>query len=347
MKEHLSRIMGGLDRLEASRPDAVRLRREASALLRRYLGFDVAVWATVDPSTILWTDCVLDGFDRDAALETAIFRNEYGQEDVLKIRDLVGGCPAGSLSAATEGRPHQSPRYREILEPVMRVTDEMRVALCDGESAWGAAVFYRTGRSFTPEESQILARVSRRLGKALRTAALSDAAARVAHSESMPGLIFLSLDGLVVEMTSEAKKWLQGPDGLLPAAVPALAASARSGEPARAVLRSRCGGWLLLRAVATGSSVTVVVEPAAAHQVSELVLRAYALTPRERDIVSFVARGLATKEIARALGIGAWTVQDHLKSIYTKLNVDSRSALLAALFFRHALEGHAGNTPGS
>lgn len=341
MKEHAARILGGLDRLERSQPDSTRLRREASALLRRYLGFDFAVWATLDPSTVLWTDCILDGFCRDPHLESAIFHNEYGQDDVLKIRDLARAGLAGSLSCETQGRPGASPRFREILEPVMGVTDELRVALSDGESAWGAAVFYRSRGTFTQEEIEAVAKLSRRLGRALRTAVLSGDALLAPQSPLPPGLVLIDHDGRLLEMSSEAERWLRGPDGLLPAAVQALSASARGGESARAVLRSRKGDWLLLRAVTTGSQLAVVVEPAAAHHLSELVLRAYGLTPRERDIVALVARGLPTKEISRALGIGAWTVQDHLKSIFAKVDVDSRSSLVAALFFRHALSHHS------
>lgn len=53
------------------------------------------------------------------------------------------------------------------------------------------------------------------------------------------------------------------------------------------------------------------------------------LTERERAILSAVARGERSKEIARRLGVSERTVKAHLTNIYTKLNVDSRASAVA------------------
>jgi NarL family two-component system response regulator YdfI len=55
-----------------------------------------------------------------------------------------------------------------------------------------------------------------------------------------------------------------------------------------------------------------------------------ALTGREREVLSGVARGERSKEIAARLGITERTVKAHLASIYNKLGVDSRAAAIAA-----------------
>lgn len=49
------------------------------------------------------------------------------------------------------------------------------------------------------------------------------------------------------------------------------------------------------------------------------------LTPREEEILGLLARGFVTKEIAGELGISYFTVQTHLKKIYEKLHVRSRT----------------------
>lgn len=53
------------------------------------------------------------------------------------------------------------------------------------------------------------------------------------------------------------------------------------------------------------------------------------LTDRELEVLTFVARGERSKEIASHLGISERTVKAHLASIYSKLGVDSRAAAIA------------------
>jgi DNA-binding NarL/FixJ family response regulator len=49
------------------------------------------------------------------------------------------------------------------------------------------------------------------------------------------------------------------------------------------------------------------------------------LTKREEEILGYVAKGFINKEIADALGVGLETIRAHLKSIYDKLHVRSRT----------------------
>jgi len=53
------------------------------------------------------------------------------------------------------------------------------------------------------------------------------------------------------------------------------------------------------------------------------------LTKREREVLTGVAQGERSKEIALRLGITERTVRAYLTNIYTKLNVDSRSSAVA------------------
>jgi DNA-binding CsgD family transcriptional regulator len=60
------------------------------------------------------------------------------------------------------------------------------------------------------------------------------------------------------------------------------------------------------------------------------------LTAREIDVLRLVAGGLTNREIADRLGISPRTVDAHLRSIYGKIGVSSRSA--ATLYaFEHGL----------
>ena len=49
------------------------------------------------------------------------------------------------------------------------------------------------------------------------------------------------------------------------------------------------------------------------------------LTPRETEVLQLVTQGKANKQIALALSISEHTVKFHLSSLYTKLNVSSRT----------------------
>jgi DNA-binding NarL/FixJ family response regulator len=49
------------------------------------------------------------------------------------------------------------------------------------------------------------------------------------------------------------------------------------------------------------------------------------LTPREHEILALLSRGDLVKEIADTLGISNWTVQGHVKNIFEKLNVHTRT----------------------
>lgn len=55
------------------------------------------------------------------------------------------------------------------------------------------------------------------------------------------------------------------------------------------------------------------------------------LTPREVEVVRHLARGRDARAIARELGLSAYTVRDHIKSVLLKLEVHSQlDAVLAA-----------------
>lgn len=61
------------------------------------------------------------------------------------------------------------------------------------------------------------------------------------------------------------------------------------------------------------------------------------LTRREREVLSGVARGERSKEIALRLGITERTVRAYLTNIYAKLDVDSRAAAVAVALERGLL----------
>jgi DNA-binding CsgD family transcriptional regulator len=62
------------------------------------------------------------------------------------------------------------------------------------------------------------------------------------------------------------------------------------------------------------------------------------LTDAERRGTELVAQGLGTQLIAHRLNLSTYTVQDHLKSIFTKSDTGLRGDLVARLFVDHYAE---------
>ena len=82
------------------------------------------------------------------------------------------------------------------------------------------------------------------------------------------------------------------------------------------------GGFAPLSGLSTSRPVPLD-RPAADHE---------RLTPRESEVLTYLSKGFTIKEIAGLMGIKWFTVNDHIKSIYKKLNVSSRAeaAVLAS-----------------
>lgn len=59
------------------------------------------------------------------------------------------------------------------------------------------------------------------------------------------------------------------------------------------------------------------------------------LTSREIQISYLIAEGKCDKEIARQLGISTYTVREHLRRIFSKLNVCRRAAVVSWILRRH------------
>jgi DNA-binding NarL/FixJ family response regulator len=101
-------------------------------------------------------------------------------------------------------------------------------------------------------------------------------------------------------------------------------------ELRRAILNVRAGGAPMSAEIAR--LVVQALHRPPANKSGEVLK----LSKRETEIVELVAKGLANKEIAANLSISVETVRVHLKHIYEKLHVRSRTE--AAMKYRDSLE---------
>jgi len=218
---------------------------------------------------------------------------------------------------------------------------------------WGAIALFRGGddRSFDEAEVDFLASLSTPFARGVRTGMLSRLADAVPPvSPSGPAVLIVGPDDQIVQMSLGAEQRLADLavgdthcDPLTP--VSALVGAARRygrGEtdvPPRSRVRTRSGMWLVLHAGPLTSfgdregEVVVTIEEARPPEIVALVVAAFGLTPRERDVTQLVLQGVETKEIAASLHLSAYTVQDHLKSVFEKADVRSRRELIARVYF--------------
>jgi DNA-binding CsgD family transcriptional regulator len=165
-----------------------------------------------------------------------------------------------------------------------------------------------------------------------------------------PGLLVLTADWNVESSTPGTEQWLaELPDAdghRLPSAVLTVAGQAlrsaeqgeRPGEVAMARVLSRSGRWVVLHGAAlTGavSRVAVIIEPAHPARITTLLMAAYELSQRERDVTQLVLQGASTGDISTELFVSPHTVQQHLKSVFDKTGVRSRRDLVGKMFFTH------------
>jgi DNA-binding CsgD family transcriptional regulator len=75
----------------------------------------------------------------------------------------------------------------------------------------------------------------------------------------------------------------------------------------------------------------VLFEPAGRRNMAQHTLDACGLTPREHEVAELVLEGLTNRTIADRLTLAEYTVETHVKRILTKVDVPTRSALVAKI----------------
>jgi DNA-binding CsgD family transcriptional regulator len=326
----------------------------AARILARAVPFDGVCVLTLDPATGLPTREVVEN-GLPAATARRMAEIEIGGNDVNNFGALARSeRRAATLSQATGGNLDRSVRHRELRRP-NGFGDELRAVLVGDATTWGAITLLRTSdrESFASEDASLVASLSADLAEGLRRAMLLTAvSAKHADDAESAGLLLLASDDSITRADAVAERWLaelreSGRGQPLPPVVAAVANRARSiadgsadaSAVARARVRTVSGRWLLVRGSTLGDEAdaptAVILEAARPHELAPLIAEAYGLTERERAVTQLIAQGLATQTIALRLHISPWTVQDHLKAIFEKVDVSTRGELVARMFFDH------------
>jgi DNA-binding CsgD family transcriptional regulator len=334
---------------------------EADRTLARLVPFEASCWLSLDPATVLPTSHFSREYGFDQLL--ALAANEFLEEDENRFADLARAHPpVNTLHRVTGGHPERSRRHASFLTPYgFGDGDELRVVFRDGQDAWGAAAVHRRTGTFSDREIRVVGDVGAVIASGIRRAILL-AAMSSEREPGPPGLVLLDADDAIDTVSPAAKPWLgelfdtTAATNKVPLVLASVAHQARragAGEtPELASIRApmRSGGWLRLDAslLEDRGRVAVMISPAREPEVAELIARMYGLTAREREVTRLTMLGLSTREMASALHLSPYTVQDHLKSIFDKVEVRSRRELVAQLFLQQcAPRLAAGVSPGA
>jgi DNA-binding CsgD family transcriptional regulator len=326
--------------------------RELALRVRRTIDSDATCWHTLDPQTGLMTsdapeELITSGVFTPEGAATAgagIVASEYLIEDANTFAGLAARrVPVSTLTAATRGRPERSTRYRDVTAPA-GIPHELRAAFVWRGRPWGAVHIARREDSgdFSDADVKALARIAGSIAEGIRASLRFDAARR-AREPSAPGLVVLGAGDEIELITEPARELLDQmrsrvqveSDGSAPAALRAVAASARIGSTGAVAVPGQAG-WITMHASLpegrASGRVAVVIERATGRESAALRLESYGVTARERDVAALIAQGCSNAEIAAALVVSPYTVQDHIKSLFEKTGVGSRRELVARIF---------------
>jgi DNA-binding CsgD family transcriptional regulator len=314
---------------------------EAVPRLRAAVGFDCWCLTLCDPGNALPAHGVAYTPPVFAALGR-FWQIEYQLPDVNKHAWLARDHRhVGILSAATGSDLVRSTRWQQLLGPG-GLGDELRASIIADHACWGAMTFSREQRAgpFADDDAEFVTGLMPALAAAAQGAWRAPSRPG-AKPVTQPGVIVISQAGQITAATPIAGVWLDrmGPDYL--SRVHALTASLRAGQQAgvspAATLRTRTrdGQWIELHAAPLSSSghgdVAISVQAARPETMTAILMRAYALSRRERQVAMLLLRGLSATEIAAALHISGHTARDHLKAIYAKTGARGRGRLAVRL----------------
>ncbi|HKT20430.1 MAG TPA: LuxR C-terminal-related transcriptional regulator [Stellaceae bacterium] len=325
---------------------------ETVRILREAIPCEAGCWHVLDPATLLETSYRAVNLPLENPLAAEI---EYHHEDYNQFATLARAPRhSGILSSATCGVPERSLRYRALIRP-LALEGELRAVFFGDGMAWGSVCLLRehTSGDFVPEEALLLDDVSAQVGRGIRMALLLRAVSARASEPDGPGLILLDERLRLETVTASAARLLEGlageagekpAKGELPYAVYAVAAKARlagraEGADAAAAcahLRTAGGGWLALHgcclAGETQRGISVIIARAEPPSLAPAIGDAFGLTSREGEVMRHLLQGYSTKQIAAALHISPYTVQEHCTAIFDKAGVRSRRALVGKVF---------------
>jgi DNA-binding CsgD family transcriptional regulator len=336
-------------------PEAVSSRIVAA--LQRAMPTDDCVMFGVDPSSLLFDRLLCASGDvkelmfwlqrvylvREPLAETSfpgLMQSNLGTVAIHDFPHTCLGVPVPILDLKTPKEWHHG--YHDIQTPAGGILRACFAA----RGRWIAALEMtrrESKRSFYPAEVGFVRLLSPVIGRIIQAAYERERAlTTVAVGADASGILVLNADRQEQFCNSAAQEWLRQigerdarREGKFPTAVWAAIArlNADPGNSSRALQVWTPAGNLRIEASrsAKDGSTAIVFAPERPPMPPELPLH-WQLTTQEREVVGLVFKGVNNSQMATTLMVSEHTIDSHLSHVYEKLDVHSRSELLACLF---------------
>ena len=306
--------------------------------------FDAYAFLLTDPATTVGCSPLAEV--PDVAALPALIRLKYLTPVNRWTALPTTGC--ATLQQATSGRPEQSPLWREHLAD-LGILDVLSVVFTDRFGMWGFLDLWRRATLFTDDDAATLVAARPVITSRLREAqAATFSVTGTVPRQRGPGALVLSPALAVRAQTPQTQDWLatlvppEAGRGPVPASAYNVAAQLLATEAgvddhlAQVRVHLGAGVWLTLRADRVAGpepvedrDILVTMEASSPMERRDLFSRCSSLTGREDQLLRHLAEGADTRTVAGLMGISEHTVQDHLKSVFTKTSTSSRRELLA------------------
>jgi DNA-binding CsgD family transcriptional regulator len=321
-------------------PTALRLRLLAD--IRRHVTYQWYVWVLTDPRTSVGAAPLADIPPAMLAQLPQVIRLKY----LTRVNrwTTVDRSPA-FLHQTTGGDLGQSLIWREALHQ-HSIVDVATLVFRDRFGCWGFLDLWRDTEPFDGIDAAYLAGQTEPITAALRDALASTFTGTAPPIASGPVVMLMSSTLEVLgetPSTGDVLRTLVPPgDGQTPIPAGALNVAAQllaveagvDANPPAARVHLAAGCWLRLRATrlrhaGADDPIAVTIEDAGPAERIDLFARCFGLSPRETELLILLSGGQDTRELARALSLSEHTVQDHLKSIFTKTGSRTRASLVS------------------
>ena len=336
---------------------------EAAEALRSVVGWDGFRTFSIDPET-LQIGRLLAASEHDAAQRQRWLRGGYQAEERvpfgsfgmearmrMNVRaitfhedlDKSFGMPA-EIRKTFDQRAYLHSHHTHVVEyhPGVTIDGNLLMNFPDG-SRWVATMqAYRIGgkRAFRATDVAFAQYVAPRIGEAIGAALLREQMqpeAADAPASGASGVIVLGRTGEIQYASPAGREWLEAlrrhpleHQTVLPTAVLSSIAGLRSGRESAIGRIGLPGTVATIEATPGGSDGSIALVVSASRPAGAPTLPvAWELTPAESRVAALVIEGHGNRDVADTLSISEHTVEWHLRRIFDKLGVKSRSQLTA------------------